>query len=185
MEKNSQKFQALREAVALAKAELDCIESKPISEITLKAFATELKDSLRQCPHSTTFRTVQTHVKTKRQYKKTGINSNSGSRHPSSRHRSNSGSRHCSSNNKNGSSKHKAVREDGHVPVAVSLVFQEIFVLPSITNVKNVTNGVILLNYAVVIPYNSKLFFPTKQSKLPITKRQFITIGMRAYPFQG
>ena len=46
--KNPQTFQALQEAVALAKAELDCIESNPISELTLKAFATELKDSLRQ-----------------------------------------------------------------------------------------------------------------------------------------
>ena len=46
--KKSQTFQALQEAVALAKAELDCIESNPISELTLKAFATELKDSLRQ-----------------------------------------------------------------------------------------------------------------------------------------
>ena len=72
--KKPQTFQALREAVALAKAELDCMESNPISEITLKAFATELKESLRQelCSLST-FNNIQTDSRqNKRQYKKNG-----------------------------------------------------------------------------------------------------------------
>ena len=46
MEKKPQAFLSMREATALVKAELDCIESNPISELTLKAFVTELKDSL-------------------------------------------------------------------------------------------------------------------------------------------
>ena len=35
------------EAIALAIAELECIESNPISDLILKGFATELRDSLR------------------------------------------------------------------------------------------------------------------------------------------
>ncbi|XP_062569805.1 uncharacterized protein LOC134231848 [Saccostrea cucullata] len=53
--KQPKTFQALREAIIIAKAELDCVDTGSVSELTLKAFASELKESLKQelCSFST------------------------------------------------------------------------------------------------------------------------------------
>lgn len=48
--KQPKTFQTLREAIVIAKAELECTENtgNPLSEVTLRAFAAQIKDSLRQ-----------------------------------------------------------------------------------------------------------------------------------------
>nr|XP_034305039.1 uncharacterized protein LOC117682149 [Crassostrea gigas] len=48
--KQPKTFQTLREAIVIAKAELECTEKtgNPLSEVTLKAFAAQIKDSLRE-----------------------------------------------------------------------------------------------------------------------------------------
>lgn len=48
--KQPKTFQNLREAIVIAKAELECTENtgNPFSEVTLKAFAAQIKDSLRE-----------------------------------------------------------------------------------------------------------------------------------------
>lgn len=48
--KQPKTFQTLREAIVIAKAELECTETtgNPLSEVTLKAFAAQIKDFLRE-----------------------------------------------------------------------------------------------------------------------------------------